>query len=338
MLTRFVAEGGAANGGAAEGGAANGGVAEGGTANGGSGLGLRTGVVTLGSRHSDIVSLVRGRSDVVGPSSHAARAADAADAADSANAAAANAAAANAAADGADTNADAANATAANADATAADATAADVRLRELLSRSSRVCVEVGAGAGEWLVAQAAAHRGAAWVAIEPQLDRVHQLSCKVQLRRLNNVHICAAEAATALKLLPAAAVDAVHLRFPYPPPLELRDLTADTPPGGGFLAASLITDLLRALKPGGELHLVTNEPACCVLLLALVQAHPASAQLRSEHGEAGFARSLEAPGPHGSFFDAVLAERGHRKDHSKVRHERFSLTYTYHPLPTRVH
>jgi SAM-dependent methyltransferase len=211
------------------------------------------------------------------------------------------------------------------------------------VSRSSRVCVEIGAGAGEWLVAQAAAHRSTAWVAIEPQLDRVHQLWCKVQLQRLEaNVHICAADAAAALKLLPAATADAVYLRYPYPPPLELRDLTAPSPPRGIFLAASLLTDALRVLRPGGELHFVTNEPACCALLLALVHAHPAGAQLRSEHGEAGFARSLEAPGPHGSssgsgsssFFDAVLAERGHRKDHSEVRHERFSLTYTFHPPP----
>ena len=139
-----------------------------------------------------------------------------------------------------------------------------------------------------------------------------------------------------------------MHLRYPYPPPLELRDLTAPSPPSGIFLAASLLTDALRALRPGGELCFVTNEPACCALLLALVHAHPAAAQLRSQHGEAGFARILETPrGPRGSsskgssmgsssFFDAVLAERGHRKDHSAVRHERFSLTYTFHPPPVR--
>ena len=307
MLTRFVAEGGV----------------EGGVEGGGLGSGPHAGAVARGSHRSDMVSMLRGCSDTVSRPAHAIDAGNP------------------------DANADA-NADGAAADANIDGAAAADDRLRQLVSRSSRVCVEIGAGAGEWLVAQAAAHRDTAWIAIEPQLDRVHQLWCKVQLQRLGNVHICAADAAAALKLLPAAAVDAVHLRYPYPPPLELRDLTAPSPPSGIFLAASLLTDALRALRPGGELCFVTNEPACCALLLALVHAHPAAAQLRSQHGEAGFARILEAPrGPRGSsskgssmgsssFFDAVLAERGHRKDHSEVRHERFSLTYTFHPPPVR--
>jgi tRNA G46 methylase TrmB len=221
-------------------------------------------------------------------------------------------------------------------------ASAAREHLHRLVHSGRRVCVEVGAGSGDWLVAQAVAHPDVAWVAVEPQLDRVHQLWSKVALRQLANVHVCATIAEDVLGgsapsrsstegWLPAQSVDAVHLRFPYPPPLELKDLEAAVPPTRGVLGGGAFLDgVLRVLRSQtGQLHVVTSEQAYCALMLALLRQHPyAAAQLWSTHGKAGFSRqTTEREQPPSlnqahevSFFDAALAAGG--------RTERCTLEY----------
>ena len=116
-----------------------------------------------------------------------------------------------------------------------------------------------------------------AWVAVEPQRDRVHAIWCKLQLRGLANVHICAMGAAEALghhgSALRPCSVDEIHLRFPYPPPLELSALTAATPPPSVFGSGSFLSDALRTLRVGGKLRMVTNEASWCLFMLAQVAA-----------------------------------------------------------------
>ena len=204
--------------------------------------------------------------------------------------------------------------------------------LRSLVQGQRRVCVEIGAGSGEWLVAQAAADASTSWVAVEPQLDRVHRMWSQVQLQSLTNVHICATDAHTVLRtMLPPAAADDIYLRFPFPPSVELSDLLADAPPEHALVGSGFVTDAEHALRVGGTLHAVTNEPTCCALLLALL-ARRSDLQLRSSaHGDAGFARLCpeqvaeqrarsEAGQP--SFFDTVLGE-------GRGSPERYFLAYT---------
>ena len=149
--------------------------------------------------------------------------------------------------------------------------------LRTLIQSKRSLCVEIGAGAGDWLVARAAEDPEVAWVAVEPQRDRVHAIWCKLQLRGLANVHICAMGAAEALghhgSALRPCSVDEIHLRFPYPPPLELSALTAATPPPGVFGSGSFLSDALRTLRVGGKLRMVTNEASWCLFMLAQVAA-----------------------------------------------------------------
>ena len=209
------------------------------------------------------------------------------------------------------------------------DASAASSAHLGALIRGRRALrVEIGAGSGDWLVAQASAEPDVGWVAVEPQLDRVHSLWCKVQLRCMANVHICATGAAAALggpdALLPSECADEIHVRFPYPPPLELRALTCRSPPGGVFGGGSFLLDAMRTLRVGGRLRLITNEASWCAFMLAQVarlhQTTSDSARtLRPLPGfEAGFRHAAAAPATddgmddsdHGdasaSFFDVV--------------------------------
>jgi len=222
--------------------------------------------------------------------------------------------------------------------------------LQALVQRSQRVCVEVGAGSGDWLIAQAVAHPHVAWVAVEPQLDRVHQIVSKVALNHLSNVHVCATSVEAVFGgddqrhgskptqgWLPKHSVDEVHVRFPYPPSLELPDLLAPTlPMNCGMLSSGNFLDgTLRVLKPRGTLHVVTSEPAYCALMLASLRQHPvAFGELVSTQGQAGFSREPPQKPPtcsqsmqqkdrktkELSFFDAALIAGGHM--------ERYELNY----------
>ena len=199
---------------------------------------------------------------------------------------------------------------------------AAERQLHRLVAGAPRVCVEVGAGAGEWLVEQAAQATHAAqaaqstgadqstggaraatpppacWVAIEPQLDRVHQLWCRTRMHRLQNVHICASDAASVLGTrLPPSSVDVLYVRHPFPVALELRDLEATAPPEqAGLISGRFLSDVVRVLRPGGTFELLTNEPVLCALVLATIRAHPAGSRLRARHGAPGFVRTLATP------------------------------------------
>ena len=193
-----------------------------------------------------------------------------------------------------------------------AAAAASAAHLLDLLHGRRRICVEVGAGAGEWLVAQAKAHPEVAWVGIEPQLDRVHHIWCHLQLHRLHNVHVCASEASGVFAHgLPAASVDAVHVRFPYPPPMELSEIIGPSPPDGALGGDTFLDDVIRVVRPGGALRVLTNDAVYCAWLLVRIHRHPqARRRLRSLHGQDGFERAV--PGGVGpSFFESVFEARG---------------------------
>ena len=203
--------------------------------------------------------------------------------------------------------------------------TASD-RLHHLLTSKAATRVEVGAGSGDWLVAQAAAQPDVAWVAIEPQVDRVYHIWSKVQMHRLSNVHICATDATDVLRREGGlmkhiiGSLDAIYLRFPFPPSLELRDLARTSPSPDALLNGAFLADAARVLRPLGSLKILTDEPACCALMLAILQTHPAGSAFRSVHGRDGFAKSGPTPATalDDSFFDAVLADRGRRQAHER--------------------
>ena len=197
----------------------------------------------------------------------------------------------------------------------AASAAASATHLEELIRSRERLCVEVGAGAGDWLVLQAASDPSVAWVAIEPQLDRVHQLWCQLRLHGLTNVHVCAADADTVLGwVLPSASIDAVHLRFPHAPKMELQQLLVPSaPPTFALGGARFLDNVLRVLRPSGVLHVVTNEAAYCAWLLAFIAQHSRSPRFRSMHDrEGGFIKApmlLEDSGQ--SFSESTFDPRG---------------------------
>ena len=214
----------------------------------------------------------------------------------------------------------------------------AQEHLHDLIHTNRRVCVEVGAGSGDWLIAQAAAHPQVVWIAVEPQLDRVHQIWSKVALNRLTNVHVCAMSAAdvfggeyggrsnTTQGWLPEHSVDEVHMRFPYPVSFELPDLLAPKLPMncGALGSGNFLDGALRVLRPRGALHIVTSEESYCALMLVLLRQHPAVLdRLVSRYGQAGFSRvppvhrqfskrSPPSTATELSFFDAALTAGGH--------------------------
>ncbi len=128
------------------------------------------------------------------------------------------------------------------------------------------VRLEIGFGGGEHLAAQAAAHPEIGYLGVEPFLNGVAKLLRAVRTERLGNVRVLRDDARLLLKVLPAASLDRADILFPDPWPKlrhhKRRIVNADT-----------LAELARALRPGGELRLATDDPDYARWMLAALLA-----------------------------------------------------------------
>jgi tRNA (guanine-N7-)-methyltransferase len=123
---------------------------------------------------------------------------------------------------------------------------------KEIFGRSAPVCVEVGPGLGEFLVAMATHHPEQDFFAVEHVKSRVVHIQAELRRRALNNARALHADANFALALLPPASVDSVFVQFPDPwwkRRHHRRRLL--TPP--------FVAKIRRALRPGGTVELITD-------------------------------------------------------------------------------
>ncbi|CAE7444436.1 unnamed protein product [Symbiodinium natans] len=81
------------------------------------------------------------------------------------------------------------------------------------------VHLELGAGGGEWVAAQAAHDSHVKWVALEIMRDRAHSILEKAAFQDLRNICIICGEAARTLEsLVPSNSVSHIFINFPEPP------------------------------------------------------------------------------------------------------------------------
>jgi len=80
--------------------------------------------------------------------------------------------------------------------------------------------LEICAGSGEWVVAQANASAAEAnWAAIEIMRDRVHNIFSQMVFERVSNLCVIGGDAATILQRhILARSVEHVFINFPEPP------------------------------------------------------------------------------------------------------------------------
>lgn len=133
------------------------------------------------------------------------------------------------------------------------DPSRAPVDLRALFG-GAPVWLEIGFGAGEHLLAQAAAHPGIGLIGAEHYLNGL--ASCLSHLERsgLANVRIHGGDARDLLDMLPAGGVARVFLLYPDPWPKARHAGRRFVNPQGMDLVA-------RVMAPGACFHLATDIP-----------------------------------------------------------------------------
>jgi tRNA (guanine-N7-)-methyltransferase len=114
------------------------------------------------------------------------------------------------------------------------------------------VVLEIGFGAGEHLVAQAAAHPKAGFIGVEPFLNGVASCLTRIEASGATNIRLHQGDARELLARLPAAALDLCYILFPDPWPKTRHHKRR-------LIQPDFLTALARATKPGAEVRFATD-------------------------------------------------------------------------------
>lgn len=123
---------------------------------------------------------------------------------------------------------------------------------RDLLPGFDRHVLEIGFGAAEHLIGQAARAPDTGFIGIEPFLNGVAKALAGIESETLSNVRVKRSDARDELERMPDAAFDQVYLLFPDPWPKARHAKRR-------FVQADTARHLARVLKPGGRLRLATD-------------------------------------------------------------------------------
>lgn len=141
--------------------------------------------------------------------------------------------------------------------------------LRALFAAPVRdVWLEIGFGGGEHLVWQAKAHAHVGLIGCEPFEDGVIKLLGAIEREGLANVRVRAGDARPLLRLLPEASLARVFILFPDPWPKRRHHKRR-------IVSAATLAEIVRVLRPGGELRIATDAGPYAGAILEAVQHHP---------------------------------------------------------------
>ncbi|MGH6988567.1 MAG: tRNA (guanosine(46)-N7)-methyltransferase TrmB [Stellaceae bacterium] len=132
-----------------------------------------------------------------------------------------------------------------------------------------RFALEIGFGAGEHLAAEAAAHPETGFLGVEIYENGVARLLAEIAAQGLGNIRLVIDDARLVLAALPAASLDAVYILFPDPWP-KLRHQKRR------LVAPATLAQLARAMRPGAELRLASDDMEYARDMLADALAVPA--------------------------------------------------------------
>ena len=125
---------------------------------------------------------------------------------------------------------------------------------------------EIGFGGGEHLAAQAQLHPDWGFVGAEPFINGVAKLLAHVDQGALQNVRVLFGDGRELLERLPDQSLDAVYILFPDPWPKARHHKRR-------VVQTSSLDQIVRVLKPSGELRVATDVMDYCEWTLAHVMA-----------------------------------------------------------------
>lgn len=123
----------------------------------------------------------------------------------------------------------------------------------EGLSTGKKTVLEIGFGMGEVLLQMAKDYPQYFFLGLEVHKPGIAKLLYEINKQKLSNLHIIRQDALTVLeKRLPEGSLNALHIFFPDPWPKKKHHKRR-------LIKSQNMEYLLKALKPGGYLHLATD-------------------------------------------------------------------------------
>ena len=176
------------------------------------------------------------------------------------------------------------------------------------------VKLEICAGFGEWVVAQAKAERGVAnWAALELRYDRCHSIFSRMVFEGCENLAILGGDAAQILPVKGSGhirpdSVDHVFVNFPEPPQTDMHHGAESQL---HLLTAEFFRAIHRVLRTGGRLTILHDEYRYCCLLARTVAALNAGGGSAAESGGGDATPSSSTDGASPRLYESVLGLRG---------------------------
>jgi tRNA (guanine-N7-)-methyltransferase len=121
-----------------------------------------------------------------------------------------------------------------------------------LLPDFQRYVLEIGFGAAEHLIGQAARMPDTGFLGIEPFLNGVAKALTGIEEQGLSNVRVKRADASDDMARMPDARLDQIYLLFPDPWPKSRHAKRR-------FVQPETAAEFVRLLKPGGRLRVATD-------------------------------------------------------------------------------
>jgi tRNA (guanine-N7-)-methyltransferase len=122
---------------------------------------------------------------------------------------------------------------------------------------TGEIWLEIGFGAGEHLVAQAAAHPECGFIGCEPYLNGVARFISDWHNRKLVNVRLFQDDARLLMAALPPASISRIFLLFPDPWPKRRHQKRR-------IVGHDTLPEFARILCDGGELRFATDHSEFC--------------------------------------------------------------------------
>jgi tRNA G46 methylase TrmB len=149
--------------------------------------------------------------------------------------------------------------------------------------------LEICTGAGEWIVAQAAADRASDWVALELRFDRAYQTFARGHFQRLRNLCVLRGDANVVLGSVEAASLGQIYINHPEPPQQRGASLEST---GKHLLTREFFVQCEGLLEraPGACITVLTDNLWYGRFLINMLNANAASVPLTSFHSAASVA------------------------------------------------
>jgi tRNA (guanine-N7-)-methyltransferase len=122
------------------------------------------------------------------------------------------------------------------------------------LHPADAVCLEIGFGGGENLIAQATACPSAGFIGCEPYVNGMAKILAAIEAGRRDNIRLYAGDAIDLLAWLPEASIARVDLLYPDPWPKRRHWKRR-------FVQDRTVAMLARVLRPGGLFRFATDIP-----------------------------------------------------------------------------